>query len=131
MDSLVQFRSAAFPRLPAEGDPDDDPIFGQLLADDLAEKLQRSGVATGEIAREDWGFLIPIGSPFKMWIGCSHQQGDEQDFMCFFGPEKFLRRASEGKNEAAAELAGLRSVVDAILRTNPAVDEIAWQPQRS
>ena len=73
--------------------------MGKRLAEYLVQKLSEKGIKTEEIIAEDWGWDIPIPNQgFRLAICCGHQDGDDDEFLCFTDPstpglvKKFFKR---------------------------------------
>ena len=41
------------------------------------------------IGPEDWGWMVElVNEEFPLWIGCGHQDGTNDEFLCFIEPSK-------------------------------------------
>src|ERR1041384_7746798 len=89
MKTQVEFRSSKFPPYDGEQEEINPGLWGKRLAEYLKQKLAERGIATGGVVTEDWGCLLPIENPtFRVFIGCGHQYGDDDVFLCFIEPSK-------------------------------------------
>ena len=122
---LLRFASNAFLDLP-DVDPETDPsIFGQTLANWLAQRLQAHGYDPGEVIAEDFGWCVPLArKPRRVWLACSGGAGNPAQWRVFvFAQDGLLRRlfgadaaqpiatafaAVKRTLESAAEVADLR-----------------------
>ena len=89
MKTQVEFRSNKFPPYDGEQQKINPGLWGKRLAEYLQHRLRAHGFKPGEIYSEDWGWAIPIkNDSFALWIGCGHQYGDDETFLCFIEPSK-------------------------------------------
>ncbi|MEQ1883549.1 MAG: hypothetical protein ABL967_00685 [Bryobacteraceae bacterium] len=126
--TAVAFRSDLFPPYPGEEEEVNPGLWGKRLAEFLAEKLRTRGFASDEPFAEDWGWTVPIvNAEFPLWIGCGHQDGDADQFLCFIEPHtptvcKFLKTIRTEDRVAA-----LQAALDEVLRAETGVKEMEWQ----
>lgn len=84
MKTQVTFRSAQFPPYEGEEAKINPGLWGKRLAEYLVERLAAKGIVTGEMVAEDWGWYVPVQNEgFKLAICCGHQDGDDDEFLCF------------------------------------------------
>lgn len=72
MKSRVEFKSAAFPKYPDEGNElINEHCWGKRLAEFIRDTLPSYGAPTGEIICEDWGWMVDLKhDAFPLWVGC-------------------------------------------------------------
>ena len=91
------------------------------------QKLSERGIATEEIIAEDWGWYVPVRNEgFRLAICCGHQNGDDDEFLCFTDPstpvvKKFFKRI-----DATAELTRLTETLKQILASDPEIKDVEW-----
>ena len=87
MKTHVEFRSNKFPPYEGEEEQINPGLWGERLAEYLVSKLAEKAIKTGKICAEDWGWYIPVDNEdFKLAIGCGHQYGENDLFLCFTHP---------------------------------------------
>lgn len=83
MKTQAEFRSNKFP--PYDGEQEE--INSGCLAEYLQKNLPHHGVKVTGIGAEDWGWMIELeNDEFPLWIGRGHQDGDNDEFLCFIEP---------------------------------------------
>lgn len=131
MKTQVEFRSFKFPPYEGEEDEINPGLWGKRLTEYLAQKLTERGIATEEMIVEDWGCYLPIRNEgFPLALCCGHQNGDDDEFLCFTDPstpkvKKFLRTI-----DATAQLTRLLEAVRLILASDPDIREVVWTEPR-
>src|SRR6266404_5331492 len=102
-------------------------LWGKRLAEYLREKLPGQGIETGEIYSEDWGWAVPVkNETFALWIGCGHQDGDDDEFLCFIEPSKPIIRRFFKKIDTTDAVAQLAKALEAILTSDPDIRDLRW-----
>ena len=128
MKTQVEFRSNKFPPYEGEEEQINPGLWGKRLAEYLALKLTEKGIEAGELVAEDWGWLVPIpndeGVPMALCVG--HQDGDDDQFLCFTEPAKPIVKKFFKKIDATAPLTRLTEAVDQILTTDSEITDIVW-----
>ena len=131
MKTQVEFRSSKFPPYEGEEDEINPGLWGKRLTEYLAAKLAERGIKTEEMAIEDWGCYLPVrNEEFSLALCCGHQNGDEDQFLCYTDPstprvKKFFRTI-----DATPQLARLLEAVRQIIESDPDIRDIAWsEPQ--
>lgn len=128
MKTQVEFRSKKFPPYEGEDEQINPGLWGKRLAEYLVAKLSSRGFEMQEIVTEDWGYYLPIRNDgFRLAVCCGHQDGDDDQFLCFTEPAtpvftKFLFK----KIDATAELARLTAALAEILSSDPEIREVVW-----
>ena len=131
MKTQVEFRSAKFPPYEGEEEQINPGLWGKRLAEYLVQKLSEKGIKTEGILGEDWGYYIPVQNEgFKLAICCGHQNGDDDEFLCFTDPgtpvvKKFFKRI-----DATAKLSQLTEALQQILSSDPEIRDLVWTEPR-
>ncbi len=127
MNTQVTFRSNKFPPYQGEEEQINPGLWGKRLAEHFAEKLKGTGIDTGEIIPEDWGWYIPIKNEgFRLAICCGHQNGDDDEFLCFTDPDKPVIKKLFKKIDATEQLTRLVAAIDRILASDPDIRNVEW-----
>ena len=127
MKTVVEFRSDKFPPFDGEEQQLNPGLWGRRLAEYLQARLHEQGCETDPIIAEDWGWMVPVRhEALPLWIGCGHQYGDEDQFLCFVEPAKpFIRRWFK-KIDTQADVSRLVDALDSILQNDPDITDIGW-----
>jgi hypothetical protein len=126
-NTLVTFRSNKFPPYEGEEEQISPGLWGKRLAEYFVEKLNETGVETLEIIPEDWGWYIPIKNEgFQLAICCGHQNGDDDEFLCFTDPDKPITRKLFKKIDASQQLGRLVAAMENILSSDPEIRNVEW-----
>ena len=116
MKTQVAFRSKNFPPYNDEEEQINPGLWGKRLAEYLVDKLKPHGIETEEIIAEDWGWYIPIKNEgFHLAICCGHQNGDDDEFLCFTDPATPIIRKLFKKIDATHELTRVVTAIGNIL----------------
>jgi hypothetical protein len=127
MKTQVEFRSTKFPPYEGEQEQINPGLWGKRLAEYLVQKLAEKGIQTDEIIAEDWGWLVPIRNEgFPLAICCGHQDGDEDEFLCFTDPAKPIIKKLFKKIDATPQLTTVTGVLQQILASDPDIRDIKW-----
>jgi hypothetical protein len=127
MNTHVEFRSNKFPPCEGEQEEINPGLWGKRLAEYLKEKLADLGIETGDIVTEDWGCLIPVANKtFELWLGCGHQYGDDDVFLCFLEPSKPMIRKLFKKIDTTQEVTRLSQALEKILASDSDIREVRW-----
>ena len=127
MKTEVTFRSGKFPPYEGEEEQINPGLWGKRLAEYLVEKLASTPVQTEEPIPEDWGWYIPIKNErFRLAICCGHQQGDDDEFMCFTDPSTPIVRKLFKKIDATEELGRVVAELETILSSDPDITDVEW-----
>ena len=128
MKTQVEFRSNKFPAYEGEEEQINPGLWGKRLAEYLQQKLRAEGIEAGEIYSEDWGWAIPINNkePFATWVGCGHQDGDDDEFLCFIEPGKPVIRKFFKKIDTTQAVGRVAAALDKILTSDPEIREVRW-----
>lgn len=127
MKTEVTFRSDKFPAYDREEDQINPGLWGKRLAEYLVEKLAGTGVETEEPIPEDWGWYIPIKNDrFRLAICCGHQNGDDDEFLCFTDPATPIIRKLFKKIDATEELGRVTTELERILSADSEIRDVEW-----
>ncbi len=127
MNTQVTFRSDKFPPYDGEQEQINLGLWGKRLAEYFVEKLRGTGIETEEIIPEDWGWYIPIKNErFRLAICCGHQDGDDDEFLCFTEPDKPIVKKWFKKIDATEELGRLVAAMEKILALDPEIRNVEW-----
>ena len=131
MKTHVEFRSKKFPAYEGEEELINPGLWGKRLAEYLVQKLSERGITPGEIVGEDWGWYIPIQNEgFRLAICCGHQNGDDDEFLCFTDPSTPVVKKLFKKIDATAQLTRLTQAMQQILSADPEITDVVWsEPQ--
>lgn len=127
MNTQVEFRSSKFPPYEGEQEEINPGLWGRRLAEYLKAKLAALGIETGEIVTEDWGCLVSVANEsFPLSIACGHQDGDDDEFLCFIEPSKPVIRKLFKKIDTTQEVGRLSQALSKILASDSDIREVRW-----
>ncbi len=127
MKTQVEFRSQKFPPYDGEEELINPGLWGKRLAEYLVQKLSDRGIKTQEIIAEDWGWYVPIQNEgFRLAICCGHQNGDDDQFLCFTDPSTPVVKKLFRKIDATPELTRLTEALQQILSSDPEITNVVW-----
>jgi hypothetical protein len=127
MKTQVEFRSNKFPPYEGEEEEINPGLWGRRLAEYLKEKLDGSGIATDGIATEDWGCLLGVkNDAFPLAIGCGHQDGGDDEFLCFIEPSRPVIRKWFRKIDTTQAVGRLSDALQKILASDPDIRDVKW-----
>lgn len=127
MKTQVEFRSLKFPPYEGEEEEINLGLWGKRLTEYLAAKLAEKGIATEEMAVEDWGCFLPIRNEgFRLALCCGHQNGDDDQFLVFTDPSAPSYRKWFRKVDATPQFTHLLGALREILEADPDIREIEW-----
>jgi hypothetical protein len=127
MKTQVEFRSAKFPPYDGEAEQINPGLWGKRLAEYLVLRLSEKGIKTGEIVAEDWGWYIPIpNEAFSLALGCGHQNGDDNEFLCFTDPGRPIVRKLFKKIDGTVQLTRLTEALQQILDSDSEIKDVRW-----
>ena len=131
MKTQVEFRSSKFPPYEGEEAQINPGLWGKRLAEYLAQKLAEKGIATEEMVAEDWGWYVPVrNEEFRLALCCGHQNGDDDEFVCFTDPSIPIVKKLFKKIDATAQLTRLTEALQHILASDPEIRDIVWTESR-
>ena len=128
MKTQVEFRSHKFPPYEGEQEQINPGLWGKRLAEYLVQKLSEKGIKTEEIIAEDWGWYIPVQNEgFKLAICCGHQNGDDDEFLCFTEPSSPVVWRFFKKLDATTQLARLTEAMQEIFSSDSEIRDVVWK----
>ena len=131
MKTQVEFRSSKFPPYDGEEEQINPGLWGKRLAEYLVQKLSEKGIKTEEIIGEDWGWYIPIPNEgFRLAICCGHQDGDDDEFLCFTDPSTPIVKKFFKTIDATAQLTRLTEAMQLIFSSDPDIRDVVWTESR-
>ena len=131
MKTQVEFRSSKFPPYEGEEEQINPGLWGKRLAEYLVQKLAERGIATEEMVAEDWGWYVPVrNEAFRLALCCGHQNGDDDEFLCFTDPRTPIVKKLFEKIDATAQLTRLTEALQQILASDPAIRDVVWTEPR-
>ena len=127
MKTQVEFKSSRFPPYEGEEEQINPGLWGRRLAEYLAEKLAKLDIETQDIVAEDWGYYLPIRNEgFPLGICCGHQDGEDDEFVCFTEPGKPIVKKFFRKLDATSQLTALTAALAEILSSDTDIREVVW-----
>ncbi|HOZ63494.1 MAG TPA: hypothetical protein PK497_03750 [Burkholderiaceae bacterium] len=131
MKTQVEFRSSKFPPYDGEEEEINPGLWGKRLAEYLVHKLAEKGIETEEMAAEDWGWYVPISNQgFRLALCCGHQNGDDDQFLCFTDPSTPLVKKFFKRIDATHQLTQLTDALRQILATDSEIRDVIWTEPR-
>jgi hypothetical protein len=77
---------------------------------------------------EDRGWYIPVENEgFRLAVCCGHQDGDDDEFVCFTDPSTPVVKKLFKKIDATAQLTRLTEAMQQILSSDPEIKEVVWK----
>lgn len=131
MKTQVEFRSSKFPPYEGEEEQINPGLWGKRLAEYLVQKLAARGIETEEMVAEDWGWYVPVQNEgFRLALCCGHQDGDDDEFLCFTDPSTPVVKRFFKKIDANPQLTRLIGALEQILASDPDIRDIVWTEPR-
>ena len=131
MKTQVEFRSSKFPPYDGEEEQINPGLWGKRLAEYLAQKLAEKGIVIEEMVAEDWGWYVQVRNEgFRLALCCGHQNGDDDEFVCFTDPSTPIVKKFLKKIDATAQLTRLTEALQQILASDPEIRDIVWTESR-
>ena len=131
MKTQVEFKSSKFPPYDGEEEDINPGLWGKRLAGYLVKRLADLGIETEEIVAEDWGYYVPVRNEgFELALCCGHQDGDDDEFLCFTEPSKPIVKKLFRKVDATVQLSRLTEALETILSSDPDIRDIVWAEPR-
>ncbi|MFN0277301.1 MAG: hypothetical protein ACKVRN_01735 [Pyrinomonadaceae bacterium] len=125
MKTQFEFRSSKFPPYEGEEEQINPGLWGKRLAEYLVEKLAEKGSETEEMVAEDWGWYVPVKNEgFRLALCCGHQNGDDDEFLCFTDPSTPVVKKFFKKIDTTPQLTRLTEAVNQILSSDPEIREL-------
>ena len=116
MKTRATFRSNKFPPYDGEEEQINPGLWGKRLVEYLVQRLSEKGIQTEEIVAEDWGWYIPVkNDTIKIAVCCGHQNGEDDEFLCFTEPSTPVVKRLFKKIDASGPLTQLTEALQQIL----------------
>ena len=127
MKVQVEFKSDKFPPYEGEEEEINPGLWGKRLAEYLQEKLLVHSINVTCIAPEDWGWMVElVNEEFPLWIGCGHQDGTNDEFLCFIEPSKPVIRKGFKNIDTTVQVSRVSDALVKILESDSAIRDINW-----
>ena len=127
MKTQVEFKSDKFPPYEGEEEEINPGLWGKRLAEYLQVKLPLHGINVTCIGPEDWGWMVELANEeFPLWIGCGHQDGTNNEFLCFIEPSKPVVRKGFKNIDTTAQVSRVSDGLAKILESDSAIRDINW-----
>lgn len=127
MKTQVEFKSDKFPPYDGEEEEINPGLWGKRLAEYLQENLSAHGLNVTGIGAEDWGWMVELeNDEFPLWIGCGHQNGDNDEFLCFIEPSEPYIRKWFKKIDTTAQVGRVAEALKKIIGSNPDIHSVNW-----
>ena len=131
MNTQVESRSSKFPPYEGEEEQINPGLWGKRLAEYLVEKLSAKGITTDGMIAEDWGWYVPVRNEgFRLAVCCGHQDGDDDEFLCFTEPSTPIVKKIFKTIDATAQLTRLTTALQEILADDPEIRDVVWTSSR-
>jgi trehalose-6-phosphatase len=131
MKTQVELQSSKFPPYEGEEEQINPGLWGKRLAEYWVQKLSERGIQADEIIGEDWGWYVPIKNEgFRLAICCGHQNGDDDEFLCFTDPDTPIIKKLFKKIDVTAQLTRLTEAMQQILASDPEIRDVVWTEPR-
>jgi hypothetical protein len=127
MNTQVEFKSSKFPPYDGEEQQINPGIWGRRLAEFLAQRLTDKAFEIQPPIAEDWGYYLPIRNDgFSLAVCCGHQDGADDEFLCFTDPSTPKIKKLFRTIDASAQLARLIAALEQILAEDPEIRDVEW-----
>ena len=127
MKTQVEFRSDKFPPYDGEEESINPGLWGKRLGEYLQQRLKERGITTRDLVSEDWGWMLPLeNDSFDMWIGCSHQNGTEDEYLCFIEPSQPVIRKFFKKIDTTYAVKRVTDALNKILSSDLDIRDVRW-----
>jgi hypothetical protein len=131
MKTYVEFRSHKFPPYNGEEEQINPGLWGKRLAEYLMQRLGEKGIEIQGMIAEDWGWYVEVRNDgFPLGLCCGHQNGDDDQFLCFTEPNAPVVKKLFKKIDATPQLIRLTAALREILAADAEIREVVWrEPQ--
>jgi hypothetical protein len=127
MKTNVEFKSDKFPPYDGEEDEINPGLWGKRLAEYLQNNLPLHGINVICIGAEDWGWMVELeNEEFPLWIGCGHQYGEKNEFLCFIEPSKPFIRKWFKKIDTKDKVNRVINALANVLESDSDIRDIKW-----
>lgn len=123
----VVFSSSHFRIEEGEDSATNPGIYGNALADWVADRLSRQGLTTERFA-EDYGHCVRIeGGPAAIWIACASVEGGRNLWQMYIAVERGFLASLLRRPVADPRLDMIRERFRRLVTQIPGVSAIEWQ----
>jgi len=127
MKTLVEFKSDKFPPYEGEEAEINPGLWGKRLAEYLQEQLPNHGLTVTGIGAEDWGWMVKLeNKEFPLWIGCGHQNDEDDAFLCFIEPSKTFIRRWFKKIDTRNKVSHVADILKQVFESHSDIHDIEW-----
>lgn len=127
MKTHLEFKSNKFPPYNGEEKQINPGLWGKRLAEYIEQNLKAQGFEIGKMNAEDWGWCLPIqNDDFSLWIGCGHQYGGDDEFLCFIQPDKPIIRKWFKKIVTTEKVGRVADALERIFLSDHDVRDFRW-----
>jgi len=131
LKTQVEFWSNKFPPYQNEEDQINPGLWGKRLAEFLRDKLPRYGLKVIDIGAEVWGWMVEIeNKAFSLWVGCGHQSGGDDEFLCFIEPTKPVIRRWFKKIDTTVQVTRVVEALSRIFSSDPDIRDVHWRSDK-
>lgn len=122
---LLTFTSSAFAVVPGEDEYTNPGIYGQALAQWIAERLRARGLDAGDAFAEDFGWCVPVRQPpHVIHVACAGDEDREFGWQVFCFVEDGLLARIRRRGESAEALARVFGELKDTLAAAPEVKDL-------
>ena len=126
---ILLFESDAFPVLRGEDEETNPGLFGESLANWVAERLQHKGLPTQGVIAEDFGWCVVIPQPpHRVLVACCLVGGSPTRWSAFAFIEGGLVARLFGVGERERRLSSLYAVLKSCLQESPEIQGLREEP---
>jgi hypothetical protein len=88
-------------------------------------------IVTDDPIMADWGWYIPIRNDgFRLALCCGHQDGDDDQFVCFTDPTTSTVKKLFRKIDVTAQLERLTDALHEVHAADPDIYDLVWAAPR-
>jgi hypothetical protein len=122
---LLHFESSTFVITPGEDERTNPGIFGQALANWVADQLRTRGLQVGDVIAEDFGWCVPVRiKPYSVYVACASESEESSQWQLFAFSEGGLLNRVLGKDSRAEALNSVFGAVKQALESSSDIRNI-------
>lgn len=100
--AVLHFESRAFAISPGEDERTNPGIFGEALANWVADQLRAHAFQVGDVIAEDFGWCVPVAiKPYSVYVACASDSEGTDQWQLFVFAEGGLLNRLVGKDRRA------------------------------
>jgi len=127
MKTQVEFKSDKFPPYEGEEEGINPGLWGKRLAEYLQQNLPLHGLKVTCIGSEDWGWMVELeNKEYPLWIGCGHQSGEKDEFLCFIEPSTPFIRKWFKKIDTKNQINHVAAALAKVFESDSDIRDIKW-----